>query len=75
MKINRERVLILAEHWASCAMGFGLGYWMLSYLQSGLAHVIAWALVGLGAFAKVAVHSRLKRLYEDAASSGSTPMS
>ena len=71
MKIKTERVLILVEHWASCAIAFGIGYWMLSYLKSGVALMIALALACLGAFAKLVAHSRLQRLYE-AATSGSS---
>lgn len=63
MKINTERVLILTERWASCAIAFGTGYWMLSYLKGGVALIIALALAGLGAFAKLVSHSRLQRLY------------
>ena len=77
MKTNTERFLILTERWATCAIAFGIGHyfdriilrrnWMLSYLKSGVALIIALALVSLGAFAKLIAHSRLQRLYEAAA--------
>ena len=67
MKTNTERFLILTERWATCAIAFGIGHWMLSYLKSGVALIIALALVSLGAFATLLAHSRLQRLFEAAA--------
>ena len=75
MKMNAERVMVLIEHWAGCAIFFGLGYWMLSYLKSGAALLIALAVIMLGAFTKLVTHSRLKRLYAETPSSGSSSAS
>jgi len=72
MKIITQRVLILTEHWASCAIAFGLGYWILSAVKHEPAVLIAFAVVGVGAFVKLITHSRLKRLYGEAPSTGSS---
>ena len=75
MKMNTERLLILTEHWASCAIAFGLGCWILSALNHEAAVLVAFAIVPVGALAKLITHSRLKHLYGDPGSSGSPPAS
>jgi hypothetical protein len=74
MKLNTQRTLILTEHWASCAIAFGIGYWMLSYLQSGVALMIALGLAFLGAITKLIAHSRLQQLHDAAASESPAPL-
>jgi hypothetical protein len=69
MKIETERALMLVLHWANGAIAFGVGYWMLSYLESGVALMIALGLASLGAFTKLVVHSRLHRLHESTSES------
>src|SRR5689334_17860655 len=60
MKAKNANTLILAEHWASLAIGFGLGYLALSHFRYG--GIIAWVLVSVGALLKAMVHSRLVKL-------------
>ena len=60
MKTENGKSLILAEHWASLAIGFGLGNLALSHFTYG--GMIAWILVSVGALLKAIVHSRLVKL-------------
>ena len=60
MKTKNGKSLILAEHWGSLAIGFGLGNLALSHFTYG--GMIAWILVSVGALLKAIVHSRLVRL-------------
>ena len=51
------------EHWASLAIGFGLGNLALSHVRYVV--LIGWVVVSVGALLKAIVHSRLSYDHTD----------
>ena len=58
-----EENLMKTDYWAGCAIVFGVGYLVLSYLTFPVA--ASWLIIGAGALLRVMARFRLQRIHHN----------